>query len=55
VDAEEGPVRLGLAAQLARDLDAELVTVAGLASASQPSRQDAARALAAVITAGEVA
>ena len=55
VDAEEGPVRLGLAAQLASDLGAELVTVAGLGSASQPSRLAAARALAAVITAKEVA
>jgi len=55
VDAEEGPVRLGLAAQLASDLGAELVTVAGLESASQPSRLAAAQALAAVITAKEVA
>ena len=55
VDAEEGPVRLGLAAQLASDLGAELVTVAGLGSVSQPSRLAAARALAAVITAKEVA
>jgi magnesium chelatase subunit D len=55
VDAEEGPVRLGLAAQLASDLGAELVTVAGLGSASQPSRMAAARTLAAVITAKEVA
>src|SRR6185437_15162123 len=30
VDAEEGPVRLGLAGLIARDLGAELVTVAGL-------------------------
>ncbi|HEX4093938.1 MAG TPA: VWA domain-containing protein [Trebonia sp.] len=55
VDAEEGPVRVGLAAKLASDLGAELVTVAGLGSASQPSRMAAARTLAAVITAKEVA
>ncbi len=55
VDAEEGPVRLGLAAQLARDLCAECVTVAGLASQSQQTRQQAAATIAAVITAREVA
>ena len=55
VDAEEGPVRLGLAGLIARDLGAELATVAGLASASPVRRQDAAQALAAIIRAKEAA
>ncbi len=55
VDAEDGPVRLGLAALIAADLGAELVTVAGLASASPARRDEAARELAAVITAKEAA
>jgi magnesium chelatase subunit D len=55
VDAEEGPVRLGLAARLAADLGAEAVTVAGLASASPARRDEAARELAAVIAAREAA
>jgi len=55
VDAEEGPVRLGLAARIAADLGAERVTVAGLASASPARRDQAARELAALITAREVA
>lgn len=55
VDAEEGPVRLGLAARLAADLGADVVTVAGLASTSQDSRSAAARRLAAVISAKEAA
>jgi magnesium chelatase subunit D len=55
VDAEEGPVRLGLAGVLARDLGAELVTVAGLASASPGRRQDAAQVLGAIIRAKEAA
>ena len=55
VDAEEGPVRLGLAGLIARDLGAELATVAGLASASPARRDDAARALAAIIRAKEAA
>jgi magnesium chelatase subunit D len=55
VDAEEGPVRLGLAARIAADLGAEAVTVAGLASASPARRDEAARELAAVITAREAA
>jgi magnesium chelatase subunit D len=55
VDAEEGPVRLGLAARVAADLGAERVTVADLASASPVRRDEAARELAALITAREVA
>jgi magnesium chelatase subunit D len=55
VDAEEGPVRLGLAARIAADLGAEAVTVAGLASASPARRDEAARELAAVIAAREAA
>jgi magnesium chelatase subunit D len=49
VDAEDGPVRLGLAGRIAADLGAELVTVSGLASASQDRRDEAAQELAAVI------
>jgi magnesium chelatase subunit D len=55
VDAEDGPVRLGLAGRIAADLGAELVTVSGLASANPARRDDAARALAAVIKAKEAA
>jgi magnesium chelatase subunit D len=55
VDAEDGPVRLGLAARIAADLGAERVTVAGLASASPARRDEAARELAALITAREAA
>jgi magnesium chelatase subunit D len=55
VDAEDGPVRLGLAGQLAADLGTDAVTVAGLASADPARRQQAAAALAAVITAQEAA
>ncbi|HMH91236.1 MAG TPA: VWA domain-containing protein, partial [Streptosporangiaceae bacterium] len=55
VDAEDGPVRLGLAGVLAADLGAELVTVAGLASASPARRDDAAHVLAAIIRAKEAA
>jgi magnesium chelatase subunit D len=55
VDAEDGPVRLGLAGVLAADLGAELVTVAGLASASRARRDDAAHVLAAIIRAKEAA
>jgi magnesium chelatase subunit D len=55
VDAEDGPVRLGLAGVLAADLGAELVTVAGLASASPARREDAAQALTAIIRAREAA
>jgi magnesium chelatase subunit D len=49
VDAEDGPVRLGLASQIAADLAAEFVTVSGLASASQDRRDEAAEELAVVI------
>jgi magnesium chelatase subunit D len=55
VDAEDGPVRLGLATQIAADLGAEVVTVSGLASASPARRDEAARELAAVIKAKEAA
>jgi magnesium chelatase subunit D len=55
VDAEDGPVRLGLASRIAADLGAELVTVAGLASASPARRDEAAQELAAVIKAKEAA
>jgi magnesium chelatase subunit D len=55
VDAEDGPVRLGLAGRIAADLGAELVTVSGLASANRARRDDAARELAAVIKAKEAA
>jgi magnesium chelatase subunit D len=55
VDAEDGPVRLGLAGRVAAGLGAELVTVAGLASASPARRGEAARELAAVIAAKEAA
>lgn len=55
VDAEDGPVRLGLAGVIARDLGADLVTVAGLASPSAARRDDAAQALAAIIRAKEAA
>ncbi len=55
VDAEDGPVRLGLAARIAADLGAELVTVAGLASANPARRDEAAQELAAVIKAKEAA
>ena len=51
VDAEEGPVRLGLAGRIAADLGAERVTVAGLASASPAGRDEAARELTALIAA----
>lgn len=55
VDAEDGPVRLGLAARIAADLGAELVTVSGLASANPARRDEAAQELAAVIKAKEAA
>ena len=55
VDAEEGPVRLGLAGLIARELGAELATVAGLASANPAQRQDAAQVLAAIIRSKEAA
>ena len=55
VDAEDGPVRLGLASRIAANLDAELITVSGLASASPARRAEAALELAAVIKAKEAA
>jgi magnesium chelatase subunit D len=49
VDAEEGPVRLGLAADLARHLGADLVTIPGLAARTGSLREQAGHALARVI------
>ena len=53
VDAEEGPVRLGLAGVVARHLAAELVTVPGLAARAGPLREQAGHALASIIRAKE--
>ena len=55
VDAEEGPVRLGLAAEIAAHLAAELVTIPGLAAAAGPVREQASSALASIIRAKEAA
>jgi magnesium chelatase subunit D len=55
VDAEEGPVRLGLAAEIAGHLNAELVTIPGLAAAAGPVREQASSALASLIRAREAA
>jgi magnesium chelatase subunit D len=55
VDAEEGPVRLGLAADIARHLAADLVTIPGLAAAAGPLREHASDVLASIIRAKEVA
>ncbi len=55
VDAEDGPVRLGLAGAIAAELGAEVVTVSGLASAHPTRRDQAAQELAAVIKAKEAA
>jgi magnesium chelatase subunit D len=55
VDAEEGPVRLGLAAEIAAHLGAELVTIPGLAAAAGPVRDQASSALASLIRAREAA
>ncbi len=55
VDAEEGPVRLGLAAEIASHLGAELVTIPGLAAAAGPVREQASSALASLIRAREAA
>ena len=49
VDAEEGPVRLGLAGVVARHLGADLVTVPGLAARAGPLREQAGHALASMI------
>jgi magnesium chelatase subunit D len=55
VDAEDGPVRLGLAGALARQLRAELITVPDLASPIGARRELAGRRLADIIRAKEVA
>jgi hypothetical protein len=55
VDAEDGPVRLGLAGELARHLGAELVTIPGLASPVGPGQELAGQRLADIIRAKEVA
>ena len=51
VDAEEGPVRLGLAGEIARYLAADLVTIPGLAAQAGPQREQAGLALADLIRA----
>jgi magnesium chelatase subunit D len=53
VDAEEGPVRLGLAGVVARHLTAELVTVPGLAARAGPLRDQASTTLTSLIRAKE--
>ena len=53
VDAEEGPVRLGLAGVVARHLTAELVTVPGLAARAGPLRDQASHTLTSLIRAKE--
>jgi magnesium chelatase subunit D len=55
VDAEEGPVRLGLAAEIAQHLGGELVTIPGLAASAGVLRDQAGHALASIIRAKEVA
>jgi magnesium chelatase subunit D len=55
VDAEDGPVRLGLAGELARHLRAELITVPDLASPVGSRQELAGRRLADIIRAKEVA
>jgi magnesium chelatase subunit D len=55
VDAEEGPVRLGLAGEIARHLAAELITIPGLAACAGPAREQAGLALARIIRAKEAA
>jgi magnesium chelatase subunit D len=55
VDAEEGPVRLGLAGEIARHLAADLVTIPGLAAQAGPLRERAGLALADLIRAKEAA
>jgi magnesium chelatase subunit D len=55
VDAEEGPVRLGLAAEIAQHLGGELVTIPGLAASAGALRDQAGHALASIIRAKEVA
>jgi len=51
VDAEQGPVRLGLAGDIARHLAADLVTIPGLAAQAGPLRERAGLALADLIRA----
>jgi magnesium chelatase subunit D len=53
VDAEEGPVRLGLAGVVARHLTADLVTVPGLAARAGPLRDQASHTLTSLIRAKE--
>jgi magnesium chelatase subunit D len=55
VDAEEGPVRLGLAGVVARYLAADLVTIPGLAARTGPARDQASHTLADIIRAKEAA
>jgi magnesium chelatase subunit D len=55
VDAEEGPVRLRLAGQIALHLAADLVTISGLAAHAGPAREQAGHALARFIRAKEAA
>jgi len=55
VDAEEGPVRLGLAGEIARHLAAELVTIPGLAARAGPRPDQAGQILARIIRAKEAA
>jgi magnesium chelatase subunit D len=55
VDAEEGPVRLGLAAEIAQHLGGELVTIPGLGASAGALRDQASRALTSIIRAKEVA
>jgi magnesium chelatase subunit D len=55
VDAEEGPVRLRLAGDIALNLAAELVTIPGLAAHAGPAREHAGHALARFIRAQEAA
>jgi magnesium chelatase subunit D len=55
VDAEEGPVRLRLAGDIALHLAAELVTIPGLAAHAGPAREHAGHALARFIRAKEAA
>jgi magnesium chelatase subunit D len=55
VDAEEGPVRLGLAGDIACHAGAQLVTIPGLAAQAGPLREQAGQALARVIRAREAA
>lgn len=55
VDAEQGHVRLGMAAEVARHLAGELVTIPGLAAQAGPLREQAGHTLARIIRAKEAA